>query len=168
MSPASSRAPGAPSGHGRVPPGTCGEPPGDLRDPPGGEHPGPGDELGAPAPTAREVEGGRDPGNRGDRHEGRGEQVGEHAHDADRALEQDDERCGHRLRRDRDGERGSERGEPRGSRAPMASPHGRVKSSRPRVASDDSANPKERASHGSRTSTRTIAAPSTGGAGGAP
>ena len=50
-----------------------------------------------------------------------------------------------------------------GSRAPMASPHGRVKSSSPRVASEDSAKPNDRASHGSTTSTTTIAAPSTGG-----
>ena len=45
----------------------------------------------------------------------------------------------------------------------MASPHGRVNSSSPRVASEDSAKPNERASHGSTTSTTTIAAPSTGG-----
>ena len=50
----------------------------------------------------------------------------------------------------------------RGRRAPMASPHGRVKRRRPSVATEDSAKPKERASHGSSASTTTIAAPSTG------
>ena len=50
-----------------------------------------------------------------------------------------------------------------GSRAPIASPHGRVNSSSPRVASEESTNPKERASQGSTRSTTTIAAPSTGG-----
>ena len=60
----------------------------------------------------------------------------------------------------RAGPRGARR---RGSRAPMASPHGRVKRSRPSVAREDRANPNDRASHGSTTSTTTIAAPSTGG-----
>ena len=49
-----------------------------------------------------------------------------------------------------------------GSRAPMASPHGRVNSSNPRVATEDSANPNDLASHGSTTSTTMMAAPSTG------
>ena len=60
----------------------------------------------------------------------------------------------------RAGPSGASRG---GIRAPIASPQGRVKSRRPRVASEDRAKPYERASHGSRTSTATTAAPSTGG-----
>ena len=96
----------------------------------------------AAAGQTTEVEGRGDPGDRGHRHERRGEQVGEHADDAHRPLEQHDDRRGHRLRRDGDREGGARAARAGGGiRAPMASPHGRVKRSRPRVASEDRAKP---------------------------
>ena len=89
---------------------------GDPGDRLGGHDARPGDELGAAGPDHGD-ERRHDARDRGRRHQGRGEEVGEHPDDADRALEQDDDRRGGRLGRDRHGERRAERGEPRGEPA---------------------------------------------------
>ena len=87
--------------------GHAGEPAGELRDRRGRDDAGPRDELGAARPHHR-GEGGGHPGDGRHRHERRREEVREDTDDADRPLEEDDERGGHQLRREGHGERGPE------------------------------------------------------------
>ena len=89
---ARSRAPGAPSGHGSVPPGTRANTAGELRDRRGRDDAGPRDELGAAWPHHRGERGGH-PGDGRHRDERRREEVREDTDHADRPLEEDDERA---------------------------------------------------------------------------
>ena len=83
-----------------------------------------------------------DPGDRGRRDEGCGEQVGHDGDDGDRPLERHDERRAHRLRRQGHGDDRAEPG--RGAAAALLRwrrPTGCTSTSSPRVATDERAKP---------------------------
>ena len=104
-------------GPGHRPAGYPRAQPGDLGDARRGHDPGPRHQLGAACPPEG-GQGRRDPGDGRRCDERRREQVGEDPDDADRPLEQHDDRGRHRLGSDGNREGGAERRQPRRQAGP--------------------------------------------------
>ena len=162
MRPVSSRAPGAPSGQGRVPPGTCANHRATRAIPQAGSTPAQATSS-APRLHTTEVSAAATPATVAIGTRGAASRLASTPTTLTEPWSSTTSGAVIAWAATGTASAGPRGASRVGSRAPMASPHGRVNSRSPRVATDDSANPNERASHGSTTSTTTMAAPSTGG-----